>query len=530
MQSVTQDGRSVELFMEYPLLVQGEGAKFNVHLTVLADGMPVRQGKLTVVAKGPSGKTVTAVQESPRSPGIYGPVLAFLESGSHELNLSLESKQARDTLRLSVMVYPSRARAEKAGEAKEEEPSAGTITFQKEQGWKIGVVHRQVSTRRLVERLRVPGAITPAAGAEAVVTPTVAGRLLPPPRGRFPRIGERVSAGQVVAVIEPPLTGSEGAAMLANRAQLQTFETELGVKVKEAEIEIGKAKIDLDYARKAREQLSAASRSGSVPEATLRQAERQFKLAEAAYQGKLKVRDLYEQARKDAASVFPAVNTASGTGKSKNRTSSSQPPSSRVQLRSPLTGTVTASRATAGEFVKSSRSVFTVIDLERVWVEASVSEADVGKVLKAPAALFTLPAYPGRHFTILGTGGGKLVNVGSVINTASRTLPLRYEVPNPQRLLRVGMSAEVAIETARTRQTVAIPESAIVDEDGRPTAYVRVDGEHFQKRDLQLGIRDSGYVEVRSGLKEGEYVVTKGAYAIRLASVSAVIPAHGHTH
>ena len=92
------------------------------------------------------------------------------------------------------------------------------------------------------------------------------------------------------------------------------------------------------------------------------------------------------------------------------------------------------------------------------------------------------------------------------------------------------MFADVAIETERADDLVAIPESAIVEEDGRPTAYVLLDGESFQKRDLELGIRDSGYVQVKQGLKEGERVVTKGAYAIRLASVSSVIPAHGHAH
>ena len=129
-----------------------------------------------------------------------------------------------------------------------------------------------------------------------------------------------------------------------------------------------------------------------------------------------------------------------------------------------------------------------------------------------------------------GEGGGKLIDVGSVVDPDNRTLPVRYEVPNAERLLKVGMFADVAIETTRAEEAVAIPESALVDEDGRPVVYVLLDGEHFEKRDVELGIRDSGFVEVKAGLKAGERVVTKGAYAIRLASVSSVIPAHGHTH
>src|SRR5436189_1011190 len=105
MQSVTLDGRTVELFMEHPPLVQGEAVKFNVHLTVLADGMPVRSGKLTVIAKSPSGKKTTAVQNTPKSPGIYGPVVTFAEPGTNELILVLESEQARETIQLPVKVF-----------------------------------------------------------------------------------------------------------------------------------------------------------------------------------------------------------------------------------------------------------------------------------------------------------------------------------------------------------------------------------------------------------------------------------------
>jgi multidrug efflux pump subunit AcrA (membrane-fusion protein) len=92
------------------------------------------------------------------------------------------------------------------------------------------------------------------------------------------------------------------------------------------------------------------------------------------------------------------------------------------------------------------------------------------------------------------------------------------------------MSLTVHIETARAEEGLSIPESAVVGEEGRFVAFVQVGGESFQKRDLALGIRDAGHAQVISGLSEGERVVTKGAYALRLASVSTSIPAHGHEH
>src|SRR5262249_46496980 len=115
--SETIAGRTLELFMEHPYLVQGEGAKFNVHLTVLRDGMPVRSGTLTVTAKGPSGKTVTVEQAAPRSPGIYGPVVAFPEAGENEMTLALASDQAEETIRVPVAVYPDAVAAKKAADS-----------------------------------------------------------------------------------------------------------------------------------------------------------------------------------------------------------------------------------------------------------------------------------------------------------------------------------------------------------------------------------------------------------------------------
>jgi multidrug efflux pump subunit AcrA (membrane-fusion protein) len=131
---------------------------------------------------------------------------------------------------------------------------------------------------------------------------------------------------------------------------------------------------------------------------------------------------------------------------------------------------------------------------------------------------------------ILGAGGGRLVTLGTTVDAKTRTVPLVYEVPNPEGRLRIGMALNVYVETAHSTDALVVPVAALVEEDGRSIAYVQVSGETFAKRDLTLGIRDGAFVQVLAGLTAGERVVTKGAYAIRLASVSATLPAHGHAH
>src|SRR5205085_1064279 len=129
--------------------------------------------------------------------------------------LTLQSEQAHETLRVRVTVYPDEASAKKAADQENESEPEGQIKFLKEQAWKVGLVVQAVTKRRVVQRLTVPGQIVPPAGAKAVVTPPIAGRVLPPPQGRFPRVGEQVKAGQVVAVIEPPLAGPQAIELLA---------------------------------------------------------------------------------------------------------------------------------------------------------------------------------------------------------------------------------------------------------------------------------------------------------------------------
>ena len=346
MIGVTLAAAKLELFMEHPYLVQGKEAKFNVHLTVEEDGMPIRAGKLTVTATGPTGKTATVEQPAPRSPGIFGPTVAFPEAGENEMALTIASDQAAETIRVPVMVYPDQASADKAA-AQETEPEAdGAIRFLKEQAWKIGVIMEPVSNRPLTERLNVPGQIVPAAGAKALITPPIEGRLLPPQDGAFPRVGEYVEAGQVVAIIEPPLAGPQGVQLLVNQAQIQALETELNVKMMDVEVEISKAKIDLDFALSVYQRLQSLGEQSVASQRQVDEAERQHLLAKANYEGKLQLREPYEAARQRLRTMLqPAALTSESSGPVDVHAAPSAA-GLRITLQAPISGTVTSAQAT----------------------------------------------------------------------------------------------------------------------------------------------------------------------------------------
>jgi membrane fusion protein, heavy metal efflux system len=75
-----------------------------------------------------------------------------------------------------------------------------------------------------------------------------------------------------------------------------------------------------------------------------------------------------------------------------------------------------------------------------------------------------------------------------------------------------------------------IPETALVDDAGRPIVFIQRKGESFVRRPVDVGYRQNGMVEITSGIAAGDRIVTAGGYLIRLATLSSQIPAHGHVH
>jgi RND family efflux transporter MFP subunit len=181
--------------------------------------------------------------------------------------------------------------------------------------------------------------------------------------------------------------------------------------------------------------------------------------------------------------------------------------------------------------VQTETPVFSLLNTETVLIEAQLPEADLARLGSSYRAIYETSAAPGTFVPLLSPeGAGRLVVVGTRVDAKTRTVPLVYEVPNPDGHLRIGMALTIYLETAHVAEALAVPVSALVEEDGRAVAFVQVSGETFHKRELTVGVQDGAFVQVLTGLSAGERVVTKGVYAIRLASVSTTIPAHGHAH
>ncbi len=527
---VTLFTSKVLLFMEYPRLVQGEPAAFLAHFSVLATGEPVRSGTMTLEAIGPDGSVEVVKAEAPARPGIFIPKHAFRSQGTFQGRLILDSPQVQDTIELGEMtVHPTAEAAQAAAHQAAGEDPPDAVPFLMEQQWKVGTLLSQVERRSLTKRLRLPGEITARPNAAAFVSAPISGRPLPPPSGELPKIGDYVESGQMLAFIEPPLPATEAAALNANRAQLQALETELllrgfdlTIKGLEVERDLRQAEVRLDFARRAFARVEVLMEKGVGSDQQYDIARQQLQLAEAEYDGARSLMGSYEECAAKLAELQEQME-ARGVLPDGSGTIMQMP------LFAPISGQIVARAAVQGEHVEALAEVCEIIDLERVWVVARLSEFNLNELPDTPNATFRLPAFPDRSFDVEEMGG-EFVGIGVRVDKQTRTVPIRFDCPNPGDTFRAGMVADVFLTTRSAVNCLAVPEEAIVRDNDHSLIYVMLEGETFQRREVELGIRDNGWIEVVSGVSEGERVATRGAYAIKLAALSPASFGGGHGH
>jgi cobalt-zinc-cadmium efflux system membrane fusion protein len=518
-----------ELFMEYPHLVVGESASFLAHVTVMQTGEPVRSGQLRLEMTSASANEDLRA-DKPKRDGLFVPIATFDTAGEYNARIVVESEQLSETITLPTMVvHADQAGAVAAAEADQGPEPADAVPFLLEAQWKIGLLMKQAQRHSLTERLQVAGQVEAPQHGMAVASAPLGGRLLPPEGGSLPRIGDKVKKGQLLAFVEPPLTASDLAQLSATAMERENLEAELllrefdlQAKILEMEQSLQESKAELRFARQSLTRVEALHDNNLGTVAELEEARKNLAIAEEEAVGAENLKKSYLQAQQQIAAL-----KASSSG-SRNALGITGPV--LHPMLAPISGEIVSAAFVEGETVESQAALYRVLDPTHVWINVQVSEFELGRIGVSPGALLQFAAFPERAFDITEDLQGRLIHSDRIVDPQTRTVSLRFEVTNPQGLLRVGMFADVFLETKRSVDVVAIPESAIVMDNGGPIAFVLLDGETFQKRTLQLGIRDGSMVEVVSGIEEGDRVVTYGAYLVKLASASPASFGAGHAH
>jgi cobalt-zinc-cadmium efflux system membrane fusion protein len=302
-----------------------------------------------------------------------------------------------------------------------------------------------------------------------------------------PYLGKPVKKGEVLVRLVPTTTASS------------TDLAALELEVSRARAELGLAEREV---KRAEEMLAARA----IPEKQLDEARVAREVAAARVSTAERQREQFQ-------------STQSGAGGQGG---------AQFELRSPLDGVVSFAEVMPGAVVQAGERLVSVVNADRLWLEAKVYEPDVARVQRSPGASFTVAGFD-KAF-LVDEKNGRRVAVGAVVDRATRTVPIIFELPNPEGVLKPGMFAKVTLLTGETVSGVAIPESALVDDNGKPTVFVLAGGESFYKRPVRTGVRSGGMVQVLEGVKEGERVVSVGAYEIKLSTAAGASVGHGHTH
>jgi len=178
-----------------------------------------------------------------------------------------------------------------------------------------------------------------------------------------------------------------------------------------------------------------------------------------------------------------------------------------VTLEAPISGFVTAKGVYEGQQVEPGMELFTITDLSHVWIEADLYEYEAGLVKVGQEATLTLAYEPSTALK------GTVTYVFPYLTPESRTLKVRFDFPNPELKLKPQMYADVTLALAQA-PGVTIPDSALIDTGVRQVVFVETAAGTFEPRQVKVGVRGGGKVQIVAGIKAGEQVVVKANFLL----------------
>lgn len=346
-----------------------------------------------------------------------------------------------------------------AGCSRGGKPAAGN------DGRVVAVAVEPVQVGDLENRVTITGKV--AAAAEVNVVPKVPGKVAAVPV----QVGDRVKAGQVLVRLEA---------------------TEIAAQVRQAEAALelaragaGQAEANYRNARENLERIEKLFQEGAVSQQQLDLARTQFAVAESQYRGAGS-----GQVRQAQAAVELARANLANT-----------------VITSPIAGLVATRNVDPGEMAAPGVPVVTVVDLDTVVVEGSLSESQVNRISVGQEALVTIRALGERGFT------GRVVTLSPVAGL-SRAFPVKIEIANRDHLIKPGMVAEATLATEKRAGVMLVPREALLEVNGQKVVYV-LDGEVARERPVKVGLVGRARAEVLEGLQAGQEVVVVGQESLR---------------
>jgi RND family efflux transporter MFP subunit len=197
-------------------------------------------------------------------------------------------------------------------------------------------------------------------------------------------------------------------------------------------------------------------------------------------------------------------------------------PIRNLTLYSPASGYVTARNAFPNQRITPETELYTIVDLDRVWILADVFESDAPLVRLGQAARVSLPYLGGRTLT------ARVAYILPQVDPQTRTLKVRLEADNPATLLKPEMFVDVEFQ-APLGASLSVPAEAVLDAGLTKTVFVDKGNGSFEPRKVRTGRRFNDRIEILSGLRQGERVAASGAFLLDSESQMKA-PAGEHQH
>ena len=372
-----------------------------------------------------------------------------------------------------------RAPAEAESEAKES-TATNVITIDERTRATIGLKVQAVEQRSVADAIQVTGVVAPNDARVAHVRLLTSGRV----EQVHVRVGDRVRAGQPLLTYDNVEVG------------------ELVGQYLSALAAVDRAAAEADVAKRALERAAKLVEVGGLArgEYERRDAEHKRALAEVST-ARATVTNVERKLQRFGLDADDRARLRSSLGDAAAW--------SRTTVRAPFSGVVTAADVAPGEAVDAQRELFTVADLSTVWVIGDLYQKDIAAVRPGQDAVVTTEAYPGETFT------GRITYVSDVLDPTTRTAKVRSEVRNRDGRLKLQMFVTMQVPTAGTRDTLVVPAAALQQVDDDTVVFVQTGDDTFEKRVIETGLGNGGFVPVLAGLKVGERVVTDGAFMLK---------------
>lgn len=300
--------------------------------------------------------------------------------------------------------------------------------------------------------------------------------------------GEMQIAVEAAALETRPLTSSIEATGTLRADESVTLRPEVAGSITRIGFE--------DGARVAKGQLLFAL-DPAIAGADLREAQAMSEVSRTALgrANKLGSRSLISQAEIDRLEADASVMNA--------RAASARTRLAKTQIRAPFAGSIGLREVSVGEFVNVGQDLVTLVRLDPIEVDFSLPETRLAQVEVGQTIEIGFDAYRERRFA------GEVVAIDPVIDPDSRSAKIRARIANPDGLLRPGLSARLRLEVGEERSALLLPEQALLQEGETRFVYTIVDGK-AKKSVVETGLRLPGEVEIVSGLKAGDQVITAG--------------------